>query len=108
MMMRSFSLLAVVGLFLVSAGARSAEQASVENPCEKNRSQEETPWVTWANKNDLAAEAVLKCVRDRLLQNNLRDANISYDGYGKQVNCTKQNVRFRSADGTCNDLASPL
>lgn len=64
-----------------------------------------TPWTDWSEKNELSALIVLKGIRDNLLKNNLHDPHIGYFGYS-DVTCDDKSKRFRSPDGTCNDLSN--
>ena len=66
----------------------------------------ESPWTTWSKKGTVGGLIVLKGIRENLLENNLHDPHINYSGH-KSVDCSKQNTKFRSADGTCNDIANP-
>jgi hypothetical protein len=66
----------------------------------------ETPWTTWSKKGTVGGLAVLKGIREHLLEYNLHDPHVDYSGY-KSVNCADQNTRFRSADGTCTDPKNP-
>lgn len=68
--------------------------------------EKETPWTTWSNKGTVGALLVLKGIREGLLENNLHDPHVDYSGY-KPVNCKTIKTQFRSADGTCNDVANP-
>lgn len=67
----------------------------------------ETPWTTWSKKGTVGGLLVLKRIREGMLDNNLHDPHVNYSGYA-QVDCSKVNTNFRTADGTCNDLNSPL
>ncbi len=66
----------------------------------------ENPWTTWSKKGTVGGLVVLKRIREELLENNLHDPHINYSSQ-KAVDCSKINTRFRSADGTCNDLDNP-
>lgn len=68
--------------------------------------EEETPWTTWSEKGSIGAMLMLKDIRENLLKNNLKDPHVHYEGYAP-VDCSKINVNFRSADGTCNDVKRP-
>ncbi|MGE0614234.1 MAG: peroxidase family protein [Bacteriovoracia bacterium] len=72
--------------------------------------EEETPWTTWSSKGTVGGLMVLKQIRDGLLNNNLHDPHVDYSGYAgyKITDCSANNPRFRSADGTCTDLTRPL
>jgi hypothetical protein len=63
---------------------------------------EPTPWTTWSEKGTVGGLLVLKHIREHLLTNNLHDPHVDYKGH-KEVDCSKQNTNFRSADGTCTD-----
>lgn len=78
----------------------------VEQRAPSSETEEETPWTTWSDKNMIGGLKILSGMRKSLLANNLHDPHINYSGY-KAVDCTKQNTKFRSADGTCNDLKNP-
>jgi len=67
---------------------------------------EPDPWTTWSKKGAVGAMLMLKKIRDNLFEKNLHDPHISYTGYGP-VSCINQAKRFRTADGTCNDLSTP-
>lgn len=66
----------------------------------------ENPWTTWSQKGTIGGLTVLRKIRQNLLKNNLHDPHIDYSGY-KEVDCSKINTNFRTADGTCNDLDKP-
>ncbi len=66
----------------------------------------ENPWTTWSKKGTVGGLVVLRRIREELLENNLHDPHIDYSGH-KAVDCAKINTKFRSADGTCNDLENP-
>ena len=68
----------------------------------------DTPWTTWSDKNtELGGLIVLSDIRKNLLKNNLHDPHINYSGY-KQIDCSKIDTKFRSADGTCYDPKYPM
>ncbi len=67
---------------------------------------EESPWTTWSRRGTVGGLYVLKGIRENLLKISLHDPHIDYSSYAP-VDCSKQNTRFRSADGTCNNLANP-
>ncbi len=64
------------------------------------------PWTTWSQKGTVGGLTVLRHIRENLLKNNLHDPHIDYSGY-EDIDCSKQNTNFRSANGTCNDLEKP-
>jgi hypothetical protein len=66
----------------------------------------ETPWTTWSDKGTVGGLLVLKHIRENLLEKNLHDPHVNYQGH-TPVDCSKTNINFRSADGTCNDLDNP-
>lgn len=67
----------------------------------------DTPWTTWStDKGTVGGLLVLSHIRKELLKNNLYDPHVNYAGY-KDIDCSKQNIQFRSADGTCNDIKNP-
>ncbi len=71
--------------------------------------EDDSPWTDWYLKGTFMGELALAKTRSYLLGHNIRDPHVSYDGYGKQVDCTaRETIVFRTADGTCNDLSSPL
>lgn len=69
-------------------------------------SQDGTPWTDWSKKKSAAGLIVLSHIRDNLLKNSLHDPHVNYSGYSP-VTCTSESEKFRSADGTCNDLSKP-
>ena len=73
---------------------------------ENNTEAQETPWTTWSEKGTIGGLLVLKHIREGLLKNNLHDPHVNYSGHAP-AECSKMDTRFRSADGTCNDLENP-
>src|SRR5690606_10392668 len=69
----------------------------------------DSPWTDWYHKGNFKGALALAKTRDFLLHNNIHDPHVSYEGYGKVVDCSvRENRVFRTADGTCNDLDNPL
>lgn len=94
---------------LVSSCARNApETKSMKDTTRVPTSEnaEDSPWTTWSKKGTVGGLLVLKGIREHLLENNLHDPHINYSGY-KAVDCSKQNTKFRSADGTCTNIKMP-
>jgi hypothetical protein len=84
------------------------QSTSVSKKIERQPSSElaETPWTTWYNGSTIGGLYALKHIRDYLLVNSLHDPYVSYAGLSP-VDCTEKMIRFRTADGKCNDLKSP-
>ena len=102
--------LVVTSQLMMSCASHTIPVNTQSNGVERLPSSElsETPWTTWSEKNTEAASLhVLSGIRTNLLKNNLHDPHFNYASY-KQVDCTKTNTKFRSADGTCYDPKHPL
>lgn len=101
--------LGLVSLILLAACAQNKNNTAQINRDTASASEskaEPTPWTTWSEKGTIGGLLVLKHIRESLLTNNLHDAHIDYKGH-RDVDCSKENTNFRSADGTCNDMESP-
>lgn len=76
---------------------------------------DEDPWTDWYEEklpilgtpNTVKQLRLLSKIRENLLKNNLHDPHVSYVGHG-EIDCSKTNINFRSADGTCNDVSKPF
>jgi hypothetical protein len=77
--------------------------AKLAKDCKPYEKTSGSPWTTWSDKSLIPALIELKGMRERLFECNLRDPHLDYTGY-REVDCSKTNTQFRSADGTCNDL----
>lgn len=87
--------------------------AKVETPTtqrDPSSAEFDDPWTTWSRGNGkVGGLLVLSGIRKNLLQNNLHDPHINYDGYGRKVKCDEfKDDHYRSADGTCNDFDTPF
>ena len=85
----------------------SSESASSESADQDKVAREESPWTTWSKKGKIGGLIVLSRFRKDLLKNNLHDPHVDYKGYG-DIDCSKTNTKYRSADGTCTDLKTPF
>lgn len=97
------------GLVVASCAQTPATPKAAPAPATRVPTAEpagENPWTTWSKKGTVGGLVVLKRIREELLENNLHDPHIDYSGY-KAVDCAKIDTKFRSADGTCNDLENP-
>lgn len=83
-----------------------AEQTTAPGERAPSAAGEETPWTTWSEKGQIGGLLVLKHIREDLLKNNLHDPHINYSGYAP-IDCSKRNIKARSADGTCNVVDMP-
>lgn len=86
----------------------NSEKPVVENRVPASSQEEESPWTTWSKKGTVGGLLVLKRIREGMLDNNLHDPHVNYSGYNREVDCSKINTNFRTADGICNDLKNPL
>ena len=76
------------------------------SPNSTSNTEEVSPWTTWSEKGTVGGLMVLSHIRKNLLKIALHDPHIDYSGY-KSVDCSKINTKFRTADGTCNDIKNP-
>lgn len=97
-------LMVIVPVLFFSSCSQNSTPTKARTPTSEEG--EESPWTTWSKKGKIGGLAVLRGVRKNLLMNNLHDPHVDYSGY-KPVDCSKQNTKFRSADGTCNDIKHP-
>ena len=104
-MTRTFRRMTTVALAMAFFSCATTPKTPVgTKPDERSpdAAREETPWTTWSKKGTVGGLLVLKEIRDTLLHKNLHDPHVDYRGY-RLIDCTKTNLRFRSADGTCTD-----
>lgn len=97
---------ASAALLLSSCAQKVAQTSAVPSRVPTSTNGEETPWTTWSKKNTVGGLLVLSHIRDNLLTNNLHDPHVDYKGYAP-VDCSKANMNFRTADGTCYDANAP-
>ncbi|MFP5386178.1 MAG: peroxidase family protein [Bacteriovoracia bacterium] len=105
----SWPMVASIGLLLASCAQKTALETTsnaTRVPTSVEGKGKETPWTTWSKKGTVGGLLVLKHIRENLLTNNLHDPHVDYRGYAS-VDCSKQNVNVRSADGTCYDPENP-
>lgn len=100
-------------LTLLLAGLLIFSCAKVETPTtqrDPSSAEFDDPWTTWSRGNGkVGGLLVLSGIRKNLLQNNLHDPHINYDGYGRKIKCDEfKDDHYRSADGTCNDFEVPF
>ncbi len=67
-------------------------------------------WTSWSTDSTSRVKGllVLSKVRKGLLANNLHDPHLSWDSYGKADCSSDAARRYRSADGSCTDMANPM
>lgn len=86
----------------------TSQNSAVEDQRTPSADLKETPWTTWSQKSTrLGALLALSEVRTNLLKGQLHDPHVNYSGY-RQVSCGEAEKKYRTADGTCNVLSSPL
>lgn len=83
--------------------SEASEESKLTKECKPFEKSTGSPWTTWSDKSLIPGLLELKGMRDRLFDCNLRDPHVDYAGYN-EVDCSKTNTQFRSADGTCTDL----
>jgi hypothetical protein len=98
--------LLLLGL-LVSSCAQKVTPASERNPSSDKFND---PWTTWSRDGGkISGLLVLSGIRKHLLNNNLHDPHINYEGYNKSVLCDEfKDDHYRSADGTCYNFDAPF
>jgi hypothetical protein len=104
------------GVLVVSCALNKPNQVATVNPAKvtpeatnrlpTSEDSEESPWTTWSKKGTVGGLYVLRGIRENLLKIGLNDPHVDYSSY-EPVDCAKQNTKFRSADGTCNNLRLP-
>ena len=98
----------VAGQLVVSCAQKTVDTKALNSTTRlpTSESAEDSPWTTWSKKGTVGGLLVLKGIRENLLENNLHDPHINYSGY-KTIDCSKQNSKFRSADGSCYNPKYP-
>lgn len=91
------------------SAAEKAPEAPIQKMSRIPTAEEETPWTDWYKKRTKSAGLlVLSKIRENLLDNNLQDPHVNLQYMGLTgVQCQEPQVLYRTADGTCNDLAHP-
>jgi hypothetical protein len=82
------------------------EDSSQASRTPNQESSDGDPWTTWSSKGSIGGLAVLSQIRSNILKNNLHDPHLGYFSY-RPVDCSKTDLKARSADGTCNDVTNP-
>lgn len=99
---KSLGLLSLV----VLAGCAQNSNTKISRDVASKEKEEPTPWTTWSSKKRVGGLLVLKHIRENLMTQNLHDPHVDYKGHA-EIDCSKRDTSFRSADGTCTDKSVP-
>lgn len=97
------------------ATSDTASTATTDGVTRTPSAEDADPWTDWyeekfpvlGTNNTVKQLRLLSKIRENLLKNNLHDPHVTYIGHGN-IDCSKTNTKFRSADGTCNDVSKPF
>ncbi len=97
-----------IALFAILISA-CAQKTAVDPQRNPGSEAVEDPWTTWSRKGTkVSALLVLSHIRSDLLENNLHDPHINYEGYDRDITCDDKSDLYRSADGTCYVTDAPF